>query len=248
LSSATFLIDCLSNLQSIDLPDLQLPRSRFTEVDRGRVYFGIRYYAYASIAHFRSVLSGLVMLADDANWACANILTRHVFEWAAHATFAELKLGSLVRQERWDKAWGILLKLNAGDLYFRRFGSKYLRSEDKDFKVPQPYELADILAVYDSQWAAEDGRGAAKEDHSLLSELSHASAACLRQHQTTYENHIAFEPDEDSSPLYLASSSTMEWLLCMAKLLALVPDDAVGVGVLAALKCIAENAPAHKEP
>jgi hypothetical protein len=237
----TFLTDCVSLLAAIGLPDLTLPPARFEKADRDRVAFGIRYYVYASIAQHRSVLKGLVLVADGANWACAYILTRHLLEWAAQATFAKLKLTSLVRQQKWDKAWAVLLKLNGGDLYFRQFGAKYLQDREKDVNIPEPYGLADFMAVYDSQWAAEDGRGAAKEDHSLLSELSHASAACLRQQLTTYHNRISFKSEEDNSSLSAASTYCIDWLMSIAEMLKSIDDSAVGPAVMAAVRRLAEG-------
>lgn len=237
----TMLTDCASLLEAIQLPDIQLPSARFVNADRDHVYFGVRYYAYTSIAHYRSILRGLVLLADGGNWSSANILTRHLLEWAAHATFTALKLKSLLRQENWDKGWKVLLKVNGGDLYFRRFGSKYLQENDKATDIPEPYALADFLGVYDSQCAAEDGRGTAKEDHALLSELSHASAACLRQHQTIYGNRIVLNSEEDSSPLSLASACTIDWLLCIVELLSSISDERVRPGMLAALRRLAQG-------
>ena len=173
-----------------------LPPSVFAEANRERVAFGIRYYCYSSIAQYRSVLAGVVASADSGNWACVNILSRHLMEWAAHATFANRKLESLARQKMWGKAWGVLLKLNGGDLYFRQFGAKYLSKSETEIKIPEPYALANILAVYDSECAEQEGQGAAKEDRSLLSEFSHASAACMRQQHCLRGDKLIFVQDQ----------------------------------------------------
>src|ERR1039457_887958 len=197
MTETTCLTIALSHLDSITLPNLPLPLAKFEVVDESRVIFGVRYYVYASIAHVRKVFRGLVQVSDEANWACANILARHMMEWAAHATFAKVKIPSLMRSRRWDKAWSVLLQLNGSDLYFRRFGAKYLNGDSASTAIPEPFAIANLLNVYDLEHANDEGRGDVQEDYSLLSELSHASAACLRQRMETHENLIVFMAGED---------------------------------------------------
>lgn len=246
MNESTCLTVALTRLESIVLPNLPLPMASFEEVDADRVFFGIRYYTYASIAHVRKILRGLIQVSDEANWACANILTRHLMEWAAHVTFLNVKVRSLVRDKRWDKAWAILLQLNGGDLYFRRFGAKYLGSDSTNVEIPEPFKTANFLNVYDLQHANADGRGSAQEDYSLLSELSHASAACLRQCLETRENQITFTGgDDDISPLPIASVSTIDWLMGIADLCTLTSDQEVGGILVLALRSINEAAPQH---
>jgi hypothetical protein len=95
------------------------------------------------------------------------------------------------------------------------------------------------MNVYDLQCAEFDGRGDAKEDYALLRELSHASAACLRQRLETFENRIAFTRNsDDMSPLSIASVSILDWLLSIAELLSVVGDESVGPNLVATLRAL----------
>jgi hypothetical protein len=67
MQETTCVAIALSHLESILQPDIPLPLACADEVDRDRVFFGVRYYVYASIAHVRKVLRGLAYVADDAN-------------------------------------------------------------------------------------------------------------------------------------------------------------------------------------
>jgi hypothetical protein len=183
-----------------------------------------------------------VQVSDDANWASANVLSRHLFEWAAHATFLKVKMPSLIRSGAWEKAWDILLRHNGGDLFMRRFGLKYEATSAQSQGIPEPYTIANILKVYASVQNQADKTSDIQEDYSLLSELSHASAACLRQHIEYKQDRIVFSAaKEDSSPLELASVSTIDWLLSIGELLELIHDSEVRPQVNEALKAIAQS-------
>ena len=242
MSEGTFLAIALSHLEAIELPDIPLPLVAFDKIDEGRLFFGVRYYVYASIAHVRKILRGLVQVSDEANWACANVLARHLMEWAAHATFLKVKLPSLLRSKQLDEAWAMLLQLNGGDMYFRRYGAKYLESGTPSVEIPNPIKVKALFNVYDQEHAATDGRGSSQEDYSLLSELSHASAACMRRCMETRENRIVFcAGDDDDSPLPIASASTIDWILSIGELLSLISDTMVAPKVISAIREISES-------
>jgi hypothetical protein len=243
MNNPTFLFLALSRLESVTIPELILPlNGKHGEPDENRIRFGVRYYTFSSIVHFRHVLRGLVQVSDDANWASANVLSRHLFEWAAHATFLKVKMPSLIRSGAWEKAWDILLRHNGGDLFMRRFGLKYEATSAQSQGIPEPYTIANILKVYASVQNQADKTSDIQEDYSLLSELSHASAACLRQHIEYKQDRIVFSAaKEDSSPLELASVSTIDWLLSIGELLELIHDSEVRPQVNEALKAIAQS-------
>jgi len=242
MSERTCLTIALSHLEMIELPDISLPLSTFEEVDEERVIFGVRYYAYASIAHVRKILKGLVQVSDEANWACANVLARHLIEWAAHATFLKVKLPGLIQSKHLEEAWAMLLQLNGGDMYFRRYGAKYLEVDAPIPDIPNPVRVKALFNVYDQEHADSDGRGSAQEDYSLLSELSHASAACMRRCMETRGNRIVFcAGEDDDSPLGIASASAIDWILSVGTLLSLISDTAVAPKVIAAIKEMSES-------
>jgi hypothetical protein len=243
MNNPTFLFLALSRLEFVTIPELILPlNGANSEPDEDRIRFGVQYYTFSSIVHFRHVLRGLVQVSDDANWASANILSRHLFEWAAHATFLKVKIPSLIHSEAWSKAWDILLRHNGGDLFMRRFGIKYNATRAQSQGIPEPYSIANILKVYASAQNQVDKIEDIQEDYSLLSELSHASAACLRQHIEYKQDRIVFSAaNEDSSPLELASVSTIDWLLSIGKLLEVIHDLKVRPQINEVLKAIVQT-------
>src|ERR1019366_6692460 len=71
------------------------------------VRWGTAMYVYSSVAHMRAILAGLVVLTDIGNTSTADVVCRHVFEWAAQACFMKRNLTQHFANNDWRLAFGL---------------------------------------------------------------------------------------------------------------------------------------------
>jgi hypothetical protein len=92
-------------LQKITLPPLTRPPVAPKEDPTEElVLWGIKYYAYSAVAHVRTVLQGLILLAKAGNIPTTFTASRNVFEWAAHTCYMSRNLTNYVTKKEWARA------------------------------------------------------------------------------------------------------------------------------------------------
>jgi hypothetical protein len=187
-------------------------------------------YAYSSIAHVRKILAGLVVLADAGNTPAADVICRHVFEWAASACYVEQKIGQYFKEQKWKPASDLLCQISGGNLWLRNHGHKY-DALPMQLEAPNPIRIGKLVEVYEKYQADQLGEGDAKDAYGFLSEHSHPNGACLRQYQEIEGWRMKFVDPPPSDPRGINRPS-LEWLVFIHGILALAKEDVVRLQVV----------------
>jgi hypothetical protein len=95
-------------LRAITLPPLAPTIRPDDDPAEGLAIWGATMYAYSAIAHVRKILAGLVVLANAGNTPTADVVCRHVFEWAASACYVEQNLDRCFKDKQWKLAFQLL--------------------------------------------------------------------------------------------------------------------------------------------
>lgn len=93
------------------------------------VKWGIKLYAYSVAAHLSKMLDALIHLASVENIPAANVVSRHIFEWTAHACYMSRNLGTHVRKQEWERAWGLLSRAVIGSVWIKQHGESARRQQ-----------------------------------------------------------------------------------------------------------------------
>lgn len=187
-------------------------------------------YAYSSIAHIRKILTGLVVLADAGNTPAADVICRHVFEWAASACYVEQNIGKYFKEQKWKPAFQTLSRISAGSLWLRNHGHKY-DALPMQLEAPTPIRIGKLVEAYEKYQAEQLGEGDAKDAYGFLSEHSHPNGACFRQYQKIEGWQVIFVDPPPSGPRSINRPS-LEWLVFIHGILALAKEDVVRLQVL----------------
>jgi hypothetical protein len=178
-------VELVSNgLKNVAYPVLSRPPVKPHEkATEELVQWGIKMYVYSVVAHLRKTVDALTQLASAENIPAANVVSRHIFEWTAHACYMSRNLGNYVRKQEWDRAWSLLSRAVIGSVWMKQHGGKYASATAQlPAKVPDPLEIANIVGAYEQYLFQKHGVKSAKENYGFLSEFSHPNAACLQQY------------------------------------------------------------------
>jgi hypothetical protein len=233
-------------LGRITLPPLSRPRlGPKDNPTEELVSWGINYYVYSAIAHVRTVLQGLVMLVDGGNVPTTFLVSRNVFEWAAHTCYASRNLSNYVSRKEWARAWKLLSAVATGNLWVKQHGLKY---EPKAIlnNVPDPLSISNVIAADDEYQRQHFGLGDAKDSYGLLSEYSHPNSTCIQQYHQIAGQDVRFITPTSGSPLPVVNWCLIDFLLFLDQLLELSNEKPVRSQLVAVLKEVAKLAPAKR--
>ena len=223
---------------------LDPPPRRAQSSDEGKeayIRWAITYYVYSVIAHIRTVLHGVIVLADSGNIPTAMVVTRHVFEWAAQVCYMNENLQKHVAARDWDAALGLLNQAVIGSRFIREYGQKYDSTQIKT-DIPKAIRLGDALASYEAHVEKTFG-GDTKEDYTHLSEHSHPTSLCLQQyHDDIPGQPIRFREPTKGSPLPVVNWCLIDLCTLLLELLRLSSDTTVQPRLAATLTEIAQLA------
>jgi hypothetical protein len=180
-----------TGLQAIAFPVLSRPpvgpREPATEE---LIQWGTKFYTYSLTAHLREIINGLVLLGRAENVPVANVVGRHIFEWAAHACYMNEKLTNYWQSYDWEAAWKLLTVAALGNLWVNRYGDEYPPPDAQPLEVPDPLRVSEVISAYELFQSSKYGEKQAKDTYSLLREYSHPNAACLEQyHEYSQDGH-----------------------------------------------------------
>ena len=227
-------------LRSIALPPLTRPAiGPGDEPTEELVRWGTAIYVYSSVAHMRTILAGLVVLTDVGNTPTADVVCRHVFEWAAHACYMERSLTPHFADKDWRVAFDLFLRADGANLWIRNHGHKYDALPLPD-EIRKPVRIGKLVDAYDEYQVEEYGGGDAKNAYGFLSEHSHASGACFLQYREISGAEVRFISPAESCCLPSANRSLIEWLVFMHGLLGLASEVAVRPVLLGILARVAK--------
>jgi hypothetical protein len=220
------------------------PPIRGESQDEGKeayILWAITYYVYSVVAHVRTVLRGLIVLADSGNIPTAMVVTRHVFEWAAQVCYMNENLQKHVAARDWDAARDLLNQAVIGSRFIREYGQQYDPTQIKT-DIPKAIRLGDALASYEAHVEKTFG-GNTKEDYTHLSEHSHPSSLCLQQyHDDIPGRPIQFREPTKGSPLPVVNWCLLDLCTLLLELLRLSSDSIVQPRLAATLTEIAQRA------
>jgi len=239
----------LDGLQKVELHSLSRPPVKPTEEPTGElINWGAQVYVYSVIAHIRTVLKGLVQVADSENIPVAFIIVRHVFEWAAHAAYMSRSLRVFYKQKQWKEAWELLTASATGNRWIKRYGSKYapVGATWAFDDTPDPIHISKVMTALERHEQETFGLEDAKDTYGHLSEHSHPNSACLQQYHRWDTDGRALnfcDPAPSSSPLSSASRALIALLMCFHDLLAMSRESSVRQQLKSLLEEIAKLAP-----
>ena len=206
------------------------------------IRWAITYYVYSVIAHIRTVLRGLIVLADCGNIPTAMVVCRHVFEWAAQVCYMNENLQKHVAARDWDAARDLLNQAVIGSRWIKEYGHKYDPTQIKT-DIPNTIRLNKVLASYEAHVEKTFG-GDTKEDYAHLSELLHPNSACFQQYHDgdVLGGEIRFKEPTKGSPLPVVNWCLIDLCTLLLELLRLSSDNTVQPRLTATLTEIAQLA------
>jgi len=194
------------------------PRTLKTPDERKEVYirWAITYYVYSVIAHIRTVLRGLIVLADNGNIPTA--------------------------ARDWDAARDLLNQAVMGSRWIKEYGHKYDPTQITA-EIPNTIRLNKVLASYEAHVEKVFG-GDTKDDYAHLSEHSHPNSACFQQYHDgeVPGGEIRFKEPTTGSPLPVVNWCLIDLNTLLLDLLRLSGENTVRPQIEAILKQIADLA------
>jgi hypothetical protein len=231
-------------LQKTALPTLVRPDpSRLSATDDPKevyILWAIQYYVYSVIAHVRTVLRGLVLLAKSGNIPTAFVVCRHVFEWAAQVCYMNENLAKYVSAKDWNAARDLLNKAVIGSKWIKEHGHKYDPVQVTS-EIPDTIRLNKVLASYEAHLKETYGTEA-KDDYSHLSEHSHPNAACFTQYHDEDASEVRFIEPSVGSPLPVVNWCLIDLTTLLLSLLKLSREQTVRPQIAAIQKELARLA------
>ena len=229
-------------LRGISLPPVTRPAlGPDDEPTEELVYWGITFHVYCEIAHIRTVLAGLIALADMGNAPSGNILSRHIFEWTAHACYMAQKLKGLVTNRQWTPAFALLLQADTGNAWVKTHGQNYDPAPFPE-KILEPIRVKKLIAAYAKYQKAQYGKSKTYDTYAFLSEYAHPNSACFLQYQY-FDGPPGYIVDPPPRSTFGGINAfIIEWLMFMQELLGLAKEDLVRVRLIEILTAIAKSA------
>lgn len=236
-------------LSNIALPALNRPPVKPNENPTEElVQWGIKVYVYSVIAHVRTILNGLLVLGKSGNIPASEILSRHMFEWTAHACYMSQKITEFAQQKNWRGAWELLTRAATGNYWAKQHGTKYAPSNASiPTGLPNSLRVPDLIEAYEKYQVRQLGHADAKDTYSLLCEFSHPNSTCLQHYHSYKGAELTFsDPDPEASTLPVVNWCIIDLLMFLQALLALAQDNEVLTPVVVLLKKIAALAPSNR--
>jgi hypothetical protein len=209
---------------------------------RELVYWGIRKYAYSLIAHIRTVLKGIVLLAEAGNAPTFIIVCRHVYEWNMQSSYACATFRSHLEDGDLKGAWELYLTVCGGNGWMKRHGDKYAPEMPHD-EIEDPIHLREIKRRYKEDRLGAYGSENVDDDYGYLSERSHPNGFC-------FQPYVSLDPPEvrflDPAPNHrlpgTLDACVLEWAMTMTSVLGLAGEDDVRLQFTGMLQTLAEQA------
>ncbi len=145
------------------------------------VTWGIRLYCFCVISHFRELQQSLLLLVENDRVPASLIITRSLFETAAHTYYVNKHISQFLAPSDFTAAWEFLSQLH--------IGSRYMREEygEEAEEFPEPRKIAKIVQCFTEYMKL----ARTKSTYSFLSEFSHPNAAALSQYYEWHADSVA---------------------------------------------------------
>jgi hypothetical protein len=229
-------------LDKIQLPTLSRPpippNAPATKV---LVEWGIAKFAYAQLAHMRTVLRGTLLLADAGIEPAVIVLCRHLYEWNMQTRFVYENFKTQLDANDLEAAWKFFLRVSEGNNWVKEHGTKYV-PEFPTVEVEGAIRIRHSVKAYKEHRTHEFGVENVDDEYSYLSERSHPNGFCLQPYlRIEFPSDVSFiEPCSQRLPGVL-HSCVLEWAMTHVNLLGLAREDVVRVSLIGILKEVASQ-------
>jgi hypothetical protein len=224
-------------LDKIQLPALSRPPiPPDAPATKELVAWGIAKFAYAQLAHMRTVLRGALLLADAGIEPAVIVLCRHLYEWNMQTRYVYATFKTHLDATDLESAWKLFLRISGGNNWVKDHGTKYV-PEFPATEVESSIRIKHSVKAYKEHRTQEFGTENVDDEYSYLSERSHPNGFCLEPYlRIEFPNDVRFiEPRSQKQPGVL-HACMLEWAMTHVNLLGLAREDVVRVSLVAILK------------
>jgi hypothetical protein len=230
-------------LRAIILPPLvRPPVPPVAEPTEELISWGMQKYAYSLIAHIRTVLRGIVLLAEAGNAPTFIIVCRHVYEWNMQCSYAYVTFMSLLKEGDLEGALELSLTVCEGNGWMKRHGEKYV-PEMPYSEIEDPIHLREFKKEYKKYRIKTQDSENVDDDYGYLSERSHPNGFCLQPYIFLCPPEVRFV---DPAPRHrlpgTLDACVLEWTMTVTRFLGLAREDNVRFQLTELLKELAEQA------
>ena len=239
VSPARLISEALDNIQLPSLSRPPIPPD--APATKQLVEWGIAKFAYAQLAHMRTILRGTLLLADAGIEPAVIVLCRHLYEWNMQTRYAYSTFKTALDAADLEAAWKFFLRVSGGNNWVKDHGTKYVPefpAEDVEGSI----RIKHSVKAYKEHRAQEFGAENVDDEYSYLSERSHPNGFCLQPYlRVEFPNDVKFiEPHSQKQPGVL-HTCMLEWAMTHVNLLGLAGEDAVRVSLVRILTEIAKK-------
>lgn len=229
-------------LREITLPALvRPPMPPDADPTAELVIWGMRVYAYSLIAHIRTVLRGIVLLAETGNAPTFVIVGRHIYEWNMQSSYAYVTFRSLLEDGDMGGAWELYLTICDGNGWIKRHGGKYAPEMPND-EIEDSIHLREFKKSYKEDRLKTYGSENVDDDYGYLCERSHPNGFCFQPYISLHPPEVRFvEPAPQSRLPGTIDACVIEWAMTMTRLLGLAREDDVRRQLIAMLQALAKQ-------
>lgn len=229
-------------LDKIQLPTLSRPPiPPNAPATKELVKWGIAEFAYAQLAHMRTVLRGTLLLADAGIEPAVIVLCRHLYEWNMQTRYVYETFKTNLDATDLEAAWKFFLRVSGGNNWVKKHGKKYVPEFPAE-EVEGSIRIKHSVKAYKEHRTQESGAENVDDEYSYLSERSHPNGFCLEPYlRIEFPNDVSFiEPRSQKLPGSL-HTCMLEWAMTHVSLLALAREDVVRVSLVEILTEIASQ-------
>jgi hypothetical protein len=229
-------------LDKIQLPTLSRPPiPPNAPATKELVEWGIATFAYAQLAHMRTVLRGTLLLADAGIEPAVIVLCRHLYEWNMQTRYVYATFKTHLDATDLEASWKFFLRVSEGNNWLKDHGTKYV-PEFPANEVEGSIRIKHSVRAYKEHRTQEFGAENVDDEYSYLSERSHPNGFCLEPYlRIEFPNNVSFiEPRSQRQPGVL-HTCMLEWAMTHVNLLGLAREDVVRVSLVGILAEIARQ-------
>jgi len=225
------------------------PVGPYDDTTEELVTWAVHNYAYSSIAHYRTILDGLTVLAASGNEPTMFLVYRHLYEWTMHGCYMLQNFKLCLDNGDLKSAWELFLQADTANGWVKLHGAKYAPEISND-DIPNALRIKKLVAAYERHQRYGGGTAHVRDDYGYLSEHSHPNGACLTPYRVITGSQLSFkESHADRTIKGVAHAAATDWLLTIYNLLEVSKETAVRCQVIEILKDLAkQHLAAEKDP
>ena len=234
VSPATLISEALDKIQLPTSSRPPIPPN--APATKELVEWGIAKFAYAQLAHMRTVLRGTLLLADAGIEPAVIVLCRHLYEWNMQTRYVYETFKTNLDATDLEAAWKFFLRVSGGNSWVKDHGTRYVPEFPAE-EVEGSIRIRHSVKAYKEHRTRQFGAENVDDEYTYLSERSHPNGFCLEPYlRIEFPNDVSFiEPRSQKLPGVL-HVCMMEWAMTHVNLLGLAREKVVCASLVAILK------------